>query len=578
MSLTRKKISFKVLGLSKQAYLKEQHKAVSMTYSRSRPRIHTSGVKNQGRKRQNPKLWYPDTGSTLKLAISGRFTADVGGSAMILIKNNYPQPSTMVSEASRAISPLSMSNTGFADHEDIYPIIHSAPITPLQGSLLNSPFDSKFGDFDGYQGDSEESLDPEPIQTNMVHPLDVPNFDFSFPMEVDPALVPDSIFPTSGSQSSTPDSHCNQNTELPEYLSVTKHFNHFPVDNGGAPSSDRVTTPDGSTSFHKPHKHATFVDPMHAQAHLKHVAVFCCQIPDCVKEPKSDFKYAIRQLILHYSRPTIAEPLYGGRRANVLPQSENPDFRIPMLLLSGDRVYRAEKLGDDPVVRIFVGDIINRKKKYWEILPGGVVEQLGWVDELRDTVAGAKKTSIWKCKTHGDVWNVSVLDHIFDDGTGNSGSPPTSTTDYDSGYASSSGQVGASPRKRRSTYGDNNAAFNMHPNAPGNFAVGHDHDEKIPIRSRNHGQAIPVRNHKRDTKNLSGNHDSLGQIEEMEFEDFEMTGDVTELLTDSDFTNGGEFMQAHGFMWDDELLHEVNLFNSDELNSEHIIEHDFYAI
>ncbi|CAD6452865.1 c5bfc1df-b297-4939-a075-8af5a7941a75 [Sclerotinia trifoliorum] len=482
----------------------------------------------------------------------------------------------MVSEASGAISPLTKSNTGFADHEDIYPIIHSAPITPIQETLLNSPFDSKFGDVDGYQGDSEESLDPELIQTNMVHPLDVPNFDSSFLMEVDPTPVPDSNFPISGSHSNPSDNHYDPTTELSEHLSLPKHSNHFPVDNGGAPSSDRVTTRCGSTSFHKPHKHANFVDPMHAQAHLKHVAVFCCQIPDCVKEPKSNFKYAIRQFILHYSRPTIAEPLYGGPRANVLPQSENPDFRIPMLLLSGGRVYRAEKLGDDPVVRIFVGDI--NRKKYWEILPGGIVEQLGWIGELRDTVAGAERTSIWKCKTHGHVWSVRVLDHIFDDGTGNSGSPPTSTTDYDSGYASSSGQVGASPRKRRSTYGDNNATLNMHSYPPSNFAVRHDRNEKIPIRTRHHGQAVTVRDHKSGAKNLSGNHDSLGQIEELGFEDFEMAGDITELLTDSDFTSGGEFLPAHGSMWDDELLDEVNLFNSDELSSEHLIEHDFYAI
>ncbi|KAF7859562.1 hypothetical protein EAF04_008643 [Stromatinia cepivora] len=484
----------------------------------------------------------------------------------------------MVSEASKAINSLSKSKTGFADHEDIYPIIHSTPITPLQETLLNSPFDFKFGDIDGYQGDSEETLDPELIQTNMVHPMDVPNFNCPFPMEVDPVLVLDSNFPKSGSHSITSANHHDPITELPEHLSVTKDPSHFFIDNGEVPSSAQLTNPDGSTSFRKPHKNTTFVDPMHAQAHLKHVAVFCCQIPVCVKEPKSDFKYAIRQFILHYSRPTIAEPLYGGRTANVLPQSENPDFRIPMLLLSGARVYRAEKLGDDPVVRIFVGDIINRKKKYWEVLPGGAVEQLGWIDELRDNVAGAERTSTWKCNTHGHVWNVSVLDHIFDDGTGNSGTPAMSTTDYDSGYASSSGQVGASSRKRRSTYGDNNTALNMHPNAPSSFAVSHDHDQEIPIRTRNHGQGVAVRNHKRGTKNLSGNHDSLGQIEEQEFEDFEVTGDVTELLTDSVFTSGGDFMQAHGSMWDDELLDEVNMFNSDDLSSEHTVEYDFYAI
>ncbi|KAF5871371.1 uncharacterized protein Bfra_007886 [Botrytis fragariae] len=65
------------------------------------------------------------------------------------------------------------SKKGFIEHEDIFPfIIHLKPITPLQNSLLNPPFnfDSKykFKDIDDQvQDDSKETIYPElnyPIQ------------------------------------------------------------------------------------------------------------------------------------------------------------------------------------------------------------------------------------------------------------------------------------------------------------------------------------------------------------------------------------------------------------------------------
>ncbi|KAI9641357.1 hypothetical protein NHQ30_010159 [Ciborinia camelliae] len=47
-----------------------------------------------------------------------------------------------------------------------------------------------------------------------------------------------------------------------------------------------------------------------------------------------------------------------------------------------------------------------KSKRYLEVLPGGTVEQMGWIDELRDTIAGAGGSSTWKCDAHGDIWNI----------------------------------------------------------------------------------------------------------------------------------------------------------------------------
>ncbi|TGO17507.1 hypothetical protein BTUL_0017g00880 [Botrytis tulipae] len=521
----------------------------------------------------------------------------------------------------------SSKSKGLIEKEDIFPtIVHSNPVTPLQDTLLNSPFNPNLEENGKSQAEHglEEAIDPQLMQNKAINPSLGPDFNHPFSLEVDPSFNLGSDF-----HESVPDSYSinltNQHassSDFTDYIPDPNDCNSFPLDNVGAPSSFRL----GNTNDHvEPQKSSTkvpFVDSMHSHAHLKHVAVFCCQSPTCVLECKADYKYATRQFTLYYSRQSIEEPLYSGRK-RVLPQTSNPDQRIPMLLLSGARVYRVDKLGENPVVRLFVGDIINRKKKYWEVLPGGAVEQLGWSQELRDTAAPADQCSAWKFPTHGDIWNVSILDHLFDNGAENTG---TLGTDYDSGYASSSGQMGSSSRKGSSTYGDKNATFNTSPITPVNYSVG-DNNVNIkmsPVTPVNYSfdgynmvfnaspttsttylsgdqhspattTATTIRNpkprrnrnrnrsHGANKMSSSGNNNSLEQIEE-DLEDFEISGDVAELLEFGDYasTSGCDFMQPQDYMWDDDLLSEVNTFIADGIHFgepvEDIIEHDFDAI
>ncbi|TGO53707.1 hypothetical protein BCON_0119g00310 [Botryotinia convoluta] len=463
----------------------------------------------------------------------------------------------------KAINSSSKSK-GLIEKEDIFPtIVHSNPVTPLQDSLLNSPFNSNLEDNGDLQAEHnlEESIDPELMQNNAINPSLAPDFNHPFSLEVDPSFNLGSNFPESAPDSYSINStnQYESNSEFAEYIPDQKDCNSFHLDNVEAPSSFRLGNTNDQVEFQKSSIKMPFVDPMHPRAHLKHVAVFCCQSPTCVQECKADYKYATRQFALYYSRQSIEEPLYSGRK-RVLPQADNPDHRIPMLLLSGARVYRVEKLGENPVVRLFVGDVINRKKKYWEALPGGAVEQLGWIHELRHTAAPADRCSAWKCNTHGDIWNINILDHLFDNGAENTG---TLGTDYDSGYASSSSQMGSSSRKGSSTYGDNNAAFNTSPVTPVNYSIG-DNNAILKMSS-------------------SVNNNSLEQIEE-DLESFEISGDVAELLelNGDASTSGCDFMQSQGQMWDDDLLSEVNTFITDGINFgqsvEHTIEHEFDAI
>ncbi|TGO27808.1 hypothetical protein BPAE_0036g00190 [Botrytis paeoniae] len=498
----------------------------------------------------------------------------------------------------------SSKSRGLIEKEDIFPtIVHSNPVTPLQDSLLNSPFNSNLEENSDSQDEHglEELIDPQLMQNNAINPSLAPDFNHPFSLEVDPSFNLGSNFPESvpDSYSINSTNQYESNSEFAEYIPDPKDCNSFHIDNIGAPSSFRLGNTNDHAEFQKSSTKVPFVDPMHPHAHLKHVAVFCCQSPTCVQECKADYKYATRQFALHYSRQSIEEPLYSGRK-RVLPQTDNPDHRIPMLLLSGARVYRVDKFGENPVVRLFVGDIINRKKKYWEVFPGGAVEQLGWFNELRDTAAPADRCSAWKCNTHGDIWNISILDHLFDNSAENTG---TLGTDYDSGYASSSGQMGSSSRKGSSTYGDNNAAFNTSPVTPVNYSfdkynmvfnAGPTTPNHYSTGDQN-GPATPIRNlkprrnrnrnlsHGANKMSSSANNNSLEQIEE-DLEDFEISGDVAELLELNSYagTSGCDFMQPQGQMWDDNLLSEVNTFIADGINFsesvENTIEHDFDTI
>lgn len=498
----------------------------------------------------------------------------------------------------------SSKSKGLIEKEDIFPtIVHSNPDSPLQDSLLNTPFNPNLEENGESQAEHglEEVIDPQLTQNEAMDPSLAPDFNHPFSLEIDPSLALGTNFPASvpGSYSINLTNQYDSSSDFAEYIPNPNECNSFPLDNVGAPSSFRLGNTNDHVESQKSSTKVPFVDPMHPHAHLKHVAVFCCQSPTCVRECKADYKYAARQFTLYYSRQSVEEPLYSGRK-RVLPQTENPDQRIPMLLLSGARVYRVDKLGENPVVRLFVGDIINRKKKYWEVLPGGAVEQLGWIQDLRDTAAPADRCSAWKCPTHGDIWNVSILDHLFDNGAENTG---TLGTDYDSGYASSSGQMGSSSRKGSSTYGDNNVTFNTSPVTPGNYSFeGHNilfnTSPTTTTRHSNgdqHGPATTIRNpkprrnrnrnlsHGANKMSSSGNNNSLEQIEE-DVEDFEINGDVAELLEFDDYasTSGCDFMQAQDHMWDDDLLREVNTFIADEIYFgepvEHTIEHDFDAI
>ncbi|KAF7945169.1 hypothetical protein EAE96_009948 [Botrytis aclada] len=522
----------------------------------------------------------------------------------------------------KAITSSSKSK-GLIEKEDIFPtIFHSSPVTPLQDSLLNSPFKSNLED----NGDSqvehgaEEAIDPQLMQNNGDDLALAPDFKHPFSLEVDPSLdlgtnFPES-FPDSYSINST--NQYESNGEFAEYVPDPNDCSSFHINNIGAPSSFRLGNTNDPVEFQNAPSKAAFVDPMHPHAHLKHVPVFCCQSPTCVQECKADYKYATRQLTLHYSRQSIEEPLYSGRK-RVLPPTQNPDHRIPMLLFSGARVYRAEKLGENPVVRLFVADIINRKKKYWEVLPGGAVEQLGWIHELRDTAAPADRCSAWKCSTHGDIWNISILDHLFDNGTENTGALGT---DYDSGYASSSGQMGSLSRKASSTFGDINATFNTSPVTPVNYSVGDNNPilKMSPATPTNysfddfnmvfnsspttpphcppgdqHGSTTPTRKpkprrnrnrnriHGANTMISSAANNSLEQIEE-NLEEFEISGDVDELLELNGYasSSGRDFLHAQDQMWEDDLLSDANTFIADGIHFgesvEHTMEHDFDAI
>ncbi|TGO62315.1 hypothetical protein BOTNAR_0115g00200 [Botryotinia narcissicola] len=491
-----------------------------------------------------------------------------------------------------------------------------------KNSPLNSLFNPNFEENGEPQAEHslEELIDPQLMQNKAINPSHAQDLNHPFSLEVDPSFNLGSYFPESVLDSyliNLTNQHASS-SDFADYIPYPNDCNSFPLDNVEAPSSFRLGNTNDLVESQKSSTKVPFADPMHAHAHLKHVAVFCCQSPACVRECKADYKYATRQFTLFYSRQSIEEPLYSGRK-RVQPQASNPDQRIPMLLLSGARVYRVNKLGENPVVRLFVGDNINRKKKYWEVLPGGAVEQLGWIQELRDTAAPADQCSAWKCPTHGSIWNVSILDHLFDNGAENSS---TLGTDYDSGYASSSGHMGSSSRKGSSTYGDNNATFNTSPITPVNYSVcdnnvnikmspvtpvnysfdGHNMIfNASPTTTTNHssgdqhGPATtvcnpkPRRNRNRNrshgaNKMISrGSNNSLKQIEE-DLEDFEISGDIAELLESNEYasTSGCDFMQPQDHMWDDDLLSEVNTFIADGIHFgepvEDTIEHDFDAI
>ncbi|ESZ93344.1 hypothetical protein SBOR_6271 [Sclerotinia borealis F-4128] len=457
--------------------------------------------------------------------------------------------------ASTSFTPSNASSTGLVDSDNLYPIVPSPPITPLQDSLLNSPFiNFEEVNEDQLEDDSDGLIDPDLIQANFASQSQWPIFGGPFPMEVDPSLVFGPDIHNSGSQLSQedhyqsisqlpapgdqhqptnqlpgPGDHYQPINQLPRQFLVSKPISQSHFDKGKAPSSVRVKKTDGSTNCAKQTTtKVKFVDPMHPQAHLNHSAIFCCQIPICIRDPRKDYEHCFRQFILHFSRPTISSPSYGGRAGDVLPQSQNPDIRIPMLLLSGARMYKVEKLGEHRVVRFFVGDLISRKK-YWEIFPGGLAEMLGLIDHLRDMSAEAGASSTWKCNSHGDIWNVSILENVFDNGTANNTTTPV--TD-DSGYASSPGKI-------------------------------HDHSHSI---GNFNGDAVMA--------NTTGSGSTPGKIEEQNFVRLDNTSKFLG-LSDSDHAIGNDFMQSQGYTWDDDLLEEVTMFNANDPDSDDTVGHDF---
>ncbi|KAI9651224.1 hypothetical protein NHQ30_001262 [Ciborinia camelliae] len=479
----------------------------------------------------------------------------------------------MTSESFNVSNSLSNGNTGFVDHEDVYPTICSSPptpLTPIQDSLINSSIDFNFDhiDEDQIQEEMDDAIDPDLMSVDLVN---LPNFETPFQMSVDPPFIIGSSFPVQGGQSlGSGFQGTNQRAFQP--FTVSKPFSQSHVNNVNAPSSARVRKVDGSANLNKPNTKVNFVDPMHPRAHLKHSAIFCCQIPVCIRESKKEYEYDIRQFIINYSQPTIISPLYDGRAASVLPETANPDLRIPMLLLSGARAYKVEKLGEDKILRLFVSDIIHgdkksKSKRYLEVLPGGTVEQMGWIDDLRDTVAGAGGSSTWKCGTHGDIWNVTVLENIFDDGIDGSATPSLSGG-YDSGYASSTGQM-RGVRRKGSFYGSDNYQENsVHDHSHVTTHLDGDTMMENTIASVNSlGSANPI-----------GMTNPLEQIDEQELEELE-TGEVLGHMNGSNYPTGSDFMQSpQGYTWDDALLDEVNMFIASEAGSDDTVGTDYDII
>lgn len=464
-------------------------------------------------------------------------------------------------------SSLSNVKEGFADQKPIFPIINSTPPSPLQDSLLNSPFTLVSGDAIKHFQPHQE-IDPALQRDNVVYKFQDSHFAPPILTEAGFSLL--SNINGSGFLPSTFQSFESGNHQPFENFLVSKatRESHDGLGNTHHElSSFQATKEDRTTNTKKAKAKVAFVDPMHPTAHLKHVAVFCCQIPSCQHQPKKEYEVTMLDFIKFSAKPTIGTPLYGGRKESLnIPQANNPDIRIPMLLVTGARVYKVHKMKEPAAVRMFVRDSTNEKKPYMEILAGGACDQMGWASELRDMVASPGKTSTWKCKSHGETWSVSFLDRPFDQVDGEEGTTtPVMGTGYDSGYVSSSSRARASSRASKSGFGGQNLS-------PGIESM----DKEASSAGMDEGQQNSAQGDSQDSDTLDGDititndicdANYIDQIQEQALEDLDID-DASGAMYGMDCQNGGDYVDPEdGYIWADDLLHEINMFN-EELGNE----------
>ncbi|KAA8564317.1 hypothetical protein EYC84_011261 [Monilinia fructicola] len=321
----------------------------------------------------------------------------------------------------------SANDQGVYDHHaDDFPILHTSTSTTFVDSNFTSSFDHEFKDLDHDLGQSDNLIDPDLMETSVNHPSPPPAFNDSYDLGIDPPLALESTLLKPPLQSFGPKYvRVNPQSPFPPF-SVSKATRQHHQHHAGASTSAQAENPNARTKANKPTAKTRTTNT-----------------------PLIDF-------IKHYSKPTVAAPLY-DLKTSIVPQADNPDLRTPMLVYTDARIYKIEKLGQNPILRLFVCDV-NHEKKYWELLRGGAVDQMGWIDLLINKPVDAGKSSTWKCQNHGAIWQVSILDKLFEDpndnGAASNLSTPTMGTGFDSGYMSSSARASVSHRNGPSVDSD----------------------------------------------------------------------------------------------------------------------------
>ncbi|KAB8292384.1 hypothetical protein EYC80_008120 [Monilinia laxa] len=450
----------------------------------------------------------------------------------------------------------SANDQGVYDHHaDVFPLPHTSTSTTfVQDPILNSSFDHGLKNIDHDLQESDNLIDPDLMETSTSHPSPPPAFNDSYSLDMDPPLDLKSNLASCEQRYA----RVNQRQPFSQFLVSKATHQHHHRHHAEASTSARAGKTNGRTKANKPSPKVTFVDPMHPHAHLAYTAVFCCQIPVCTHNADKAYKHSLIDFIKHYSKPTVAAPLYDVKKS-IVPQADNPDQRAPMLILTDARIYKVEKLGENSIVRLFVCDITH-ENKYWELFRGGAVDQLGWIDLMINKAVGAGKSSTWKCKNHGDIWQVSILDKLFEhpnDASPTSNmSTPTLGTGYDSGYTSSSVRAEVSPKKGHSVTSDTFSVIGEEQSTDQDLDQGDDQLTEDPLNN----DAINEENW-------------LAEMHAQALVDLEL-GDIPKqmMMDDTD-----ELADSSGLEWADDLLDEVNLFIN-EHESDNVFAYDFDSV
>ncbi|KAM3085122.1 hypothetical protein ACMFMG_003554 [Clarireedia jacksonii] len=307
------------------------------------------------------------------------------------------------------------------DH-DQYPVVYPTPIKSLQDSLLNTPVDfiPQVRKGRPHSDNLNNSTDRISFaESTLRHPAEITNINLPFPATIDPALT-----------LSSNDPYTDIASAKPRRRAVKR------IKDRGRPlhsAAVRLTSPSISPTckplFGNTRKtydmQSRSIDSMRSQAFLPPGSLFCCPAITILENPPRNYEHALRKFVHHFSPQICANSLYAGHPECLPPQSSDPDFRIPMLLLSGAWIYKVAKVGDYEGVKYFVEDV-NGDKKYREILPGDLVHQIGWQGQLI-SAAEHNVSGKWICRAHKNVWFISVLDNTFDDGTSSSGTSMSTT-------------------------------------------------------------------------------------------------------------------------------------------------------